>query len=355
MAETSPQRLYGRCPVLAAWSDCNPYPGVVGRTDRRPGQERAPTRNASFLKIGFIPMPRLQLVDDMVRRLIAVGIRQGAHVGILMDTCPDAVIAIAALSRLGAVAVLLTPDDDLATAVQMCEVAGIITEPAGVGGGRDHRRPSADVGEHPCPESDRVVALGQLNVSDTGLPHWYRPNRGWHWMSPSCSSAPPVGAASSKRSPIIGGRCRPSQRPQPPLSTGVTRSIALHHLHHPSALMVGLGRALAGGSRIALAGGVDPVRFADEIHRYGVTVVVYHGPCCASWWTLPPPELHERHPIRLFIRSRNADPGLWHKVTSRFAPARVLEFYASTEGTRCWPTSPVSRSDQETATGQQQD
>lgn len=39
--------------------------------------------------------------------------------------------------------------------------------------------------------------------------------------------------------------------------------------------MVGLGGALAGGSRIALTRGVDPSRFADEVHRYGVTVVAY--------------------------------------------------------------------------------
>ena len=70
-----------------------------------------------------------QRIDDAVRSLIAVGIRQGAHVGVLMDTCPDAVTAIAALSRIGAVAVLLPPDDDLAAAVQLCDVADIITTP----------------------------------------------------------------------------------------------------------------------------------------------------------------------------------------------------------------------------------
>ena len=48
-------------------------------------------------------------IDDAVRGLIAVGIRQGAHIGVLMDTSPSAVTAIAALSRLGAVAVLLPP------------------------------------------------------------------------------------------------------------------------------------------------------------------------------------------------------------------------------------------------------
>ena len=41
-----------------------------------------------------------------------------------------------------------------------------------------------------------------------------------------------------------------------------------------------------------------------------------------------PGERH--HPVRLFIGS-GMPRGLWRRVERRFAPARVLEFYASTE------------------------
>jgi len=68
-------------------------------------------------------------VNNVVRGLIEVGVRQGAHVGVLMETRPSALVAIAALSRLGAVAVLMPPDVDLATAARL----------GGVSGG--HRRP----------------------------------------------------------------------------------------------------------------------------------------------------------------------------------------------------------------------
>ncbi|OBK32370.1 hypothetical protein A5658_16835 [Mycobacterium sp. 1245111.1] len=47
--------------------------------------------------------------------------------------------------------------------------------------------------------------------------------------------------------------------------------------------------------------------------------------------TVTAPELQEHHPIRLFIGA-GMPFGLWHRVTERFASARVLEFYASTEG-----------------------
>jgi putative long chain acyl-CoA synthase len=66
------------------------------------------------------------------------------------------------------------------------------------------------------------------------------------------------------------------------------------------------------------------------VRRYGVTVVSYT-------WTLmhdlieAPPQPGERyHPVRLFIGS-GMPGGVWRRVEERFAPARVLEFYASTE------------------------
>ncbi len=102
-------------------------------------------------------------------------------------------------------------------------------------------------------------------------------------------------------------------------------------LHHPSGLMVSLGGAVAGGSRIALTRGVDPTGSPTRSTVTGSRWCPTPGPCCANWWRLPRPSLQEHHPIRLFIGA-GMPIGLWHKVTDRFAPARVLEFYASTEG-----------------------
>src|SRR4029450_7710050 len=69
-------------------------------------------------------------INNVVRGLIEVGVRQGAHVGVLMETRPSALVAIAALSRLGAVAVLMPPDADLATVVRLGSVSDIIADPS---------------------------------------------------------------------------------------------------------------------------------------------------------------------------------------------------------------------------------
>jgi putative long chain acyl-CoA synthase len=275
-------------------------------------------------------------IDDAVRGLIAVGVRQGAHIGVLMGTSPIAVTAIAALSRLGAVAVLLPPDDDLAAAIQLCEVADIVTDPhhlaaAAATGARvlvlGHGR-TADLGRA---ESDQVVELDRLDLSGARLPQWYRPNPG------RASDVAFVFFSTT------GGRrvVKEVTNHRWALSAYGTAAAAaldrgdtiycLTSLHHPSGLMVSLGGAVAGGSRIALTRGVDPTRFADEIHRYGVTVVTYTWAMLRELVEATSPELAEHHPIRLFIGA-GMPIGLWHKVADRFAPARVLEFYASPEG-----------------------
>jgi putative long chain acyl-CoA synthase len=275
-------------------------------------------------------------IDEVVRGLIAVGIRQGAHIGVLMDTSPSAVVAIAALSRLGAVAVLLPPDDDLAAAVQLCEVADMVTDP-------HHLAAAAATGAralvlgHVCTEdlgrteSDRVVELDRLDLSAERLPQWYRPNPGrasdlaFVFFSTTGGRRVVKEVTNHRWALSAYGTATAAA-----LGRGDT-IYCLTPLHHPSGLMVGLGGAVAGGSRIALNGGVNPSRFADEVHRYGVTVVSYTWAMLLELVDATSPELQENHPIRLFIGA-GMPIGLWHKVTDRFAPARVLEFYASTEG-----------------------
>jgi putative long chain acyl-CoA synthase len=275
-------------------------------------------------------------IDEVVRGLIAVGIRQGAHIGVLMDTSPSAVAAIAALSRLGAVAVLLPPDDDLAAAVRLCEVADMVTDPhhlaaAAATGARvlilGHGR-SADLGRT---ESNRVVELDRLDLSAERLPQWYRPNPGrasdlaFVFFSTTGGRRVVKEVTNHRWALSAYGTATAAA-----LGRGDT-IYCLTPLHHPSGLMIGLGGAVAGGSRIALTRGVDPTRFADEVHRYGVTVVSYTWAMLLELVDATSPELQEHHPIRLFIGA-GMPIGLWHKVADRFAPARVLEFYASTEG-----------------------
>jgi putative long chain acyl-CoA synthase len=278
-------------------------------------------------------------INNVVRGLIEVGVRQGAHVGVLMETRPSALVAIAALSRLGAVAVLMPPDADLPTAARLGAVSEIIADPSNLdaaraldmrvlvlGGGeaRDlHLEENGDVTD--------VVDMEKIDPDAVELPGWYRPNPGL------ARDLAFIGFSS------IGGEfvARQITNFRWALSAFGTASAAnlgrgdtvycLTPLHHQSGLLVALGGAVVGGSRIALSRGLRPDRFVQEIRQYGVTVVSYTWAMLRDVIDDPSFSLTGSHPVRLFIGS-GMPTGLWKRVVDVFAPARVVEFFATTDG-----------------------
>lgn len=279
-------------------------------------------------------------IDNVVRGLIKVGVRQGDHVGVMMETRPSALVAIAALSRLGAVAVLLPQVDDPSEEVRLGEVAEIIVDPQHVhaaaatgcrilvlGGGGAERDIATDSGV----AGVDVIDMERIDPDAVELPGWYQPNPGL---------ARDLAFILFSRS---GGRSEPKliTNHRWALSAFGTASAAaltrgdtvycITPLHHPSGLLTSVGGAVAGGSRIALSRGFDPDQFDAEVLRYGVTVVSYTWTMLRALIQRPQPEGEARYPIRLFMGS-GMPRGLWRRVIERYAPAKVLEFYASTEG-----------------------
>ncbi|MBP2193453.1 AMP-binding protein [Nocardia goodfellowii] len=275
-------------------------------------------------------------IDNVVRGLISAGIRPVARVGVLMETRPSALATVAALSRLGAVAVLLPPGSDLKRAIELTGITTLVTDPenlrhAEATGTRVLVLGGGNARQLDLPTSDRVIDLEQIDPARVRLPDWYRPDPG---LARELAFVLVTGTGDRLETKYISNH-------RWALSAFGTASAAdldrrdtvycLAPLHHSSGLLVSLGGAIAGGSRIALARSLDPARFAEEVHRYGVTVVTY------TWTMLRDildagvfPAGHS-HPIRLFIGS-GIPAGLWRRTTEQFAPARVLEFYASIEG-----------------------
>ena len=220
-------------------------------------------------------------INNVVRGLIEVGVRQGAHVGVLMETRPSALVAIAALSRLGAVAVLMPPDVDLADrgparrryrrsspipsnleAARRLDMRVLV-----LGGGESRDLDLSD-------DAD-VVDMEKIDPDVVDLPGWYRPNPGL------ARDLAFVGFSS------IGGElvARQITNYRWALSAFGTASAAnlgrgdtvycLTPLHHQSGLLVSLGGAVVGGSRIALSRGLrpGPVRAGDPpVRRDGGVV-----------------------------------------------------------------------------------
>ncbi|MDI9930180.1 alpha/beta fold hydrolase [Rhodococcus sp. IEGM 1354] len=274
-------------------------------------------------------------IDNVVRGLISVGVRPASRIGVLMETRPSALAAIAALSRIGAVPVLLQPGSDLTAALRTVDVDTVIADPENaaaavpvapnvlvLGGGETRRLE--------VPDGYEVIDLEAIDPDAVRLPAWFEPDPGrarelaMILFTTTDRGLEPRYITNHRWALSAFGTATTAA-----LGPGDT-VYCLAPLHHSAGILVTIGGALAGGSRIALSRGLDPERFREEVYRYGVTVVSYT-------WTMMQQIVDEGrfpvdtgHPVRLFIGS-GMPVGLWRRTLAKFTPARVLEFYASTE------------------------
>ncbi|CAN5425546.1 acyl-CoA synthetase [soil metagenome] len=275
-------------------------------------------------------------INNVVRGLIEVGVRQGDHVGVLMETRPSALVAIAALSRLGAVAVLMPPDGDLAAAARLGGVAEILTDPPNLdaalqlslqvlvlGGG--------DLRDLDLPDDAEVIDMEKTAPAAVELPGWYRPN-------PGLARDRAFVAFSNAGGKLVAKQISNYRWALSAFGTASAAALGrsdtvycLTPLQHQSGLLVALGGAVVGGARIALSRGLKPDTFVQEVRRYGVTVVTYTWAMLRDVIDDPDFALHGNHPVRLFIGS-GMPAGLWQRVTDAFSPAQVVEFFATTDG-----------------------
>ncbi len=276
-------------------------------------------------------------IDNVARGLISIGVRQGEHVGVLMGPRPSALAVVVAISRVGAVAVLMRPDGDLEREARLGQVERIIADPerarlaAGPGsvhtfvlGGGGRVGGDLDFGD---PD---VIDMEAIDPGAVKLPRWYRPNPG---RAGDLAFILFSGEGENTRANRITNRRWAQSAFGTASSAALTPADTLYSvtpISHPSGLMVGIGGAIVGGARLAMARRFEVSTFWEEIRRYGVTAATYTWTLLDEMVDAPPQPAERHHPLRLFIGS-GMPRGLWRRVEQRFKPARVVEFYASTE------------------------
>jgi putative long chain acyl-CoA synthase len=275
-------------------------------------------------------------INNVVRGLIDVGVRQGTRVGVLMETRPSALVAIAALSRLGAVAVLMPPDVDLAAAARLGAVSEIIADPTHLEAARSLPMRvlvlgGGDVRHLDVSDDADVIDMERIDPDLVALPGWYRPN-------PGLARDLAFVAFSSVDGDLVARQITNYRWALSAFGTASAANLGrgdtvycLTPLHHQSGLLVSLGGAVVGGARIALSRGLRPDRFLQEIRQYGVSVVSYTWAMLREVIDDPSFRLSGGHPVRLFIGS-GMPTGLWERVVDIFSPAHVVEFFSTTDG-----------------------
>ncbi|MGQ0626285.1 MAG: AMP-binding protein [Sporichthyaceae bacterium] len=266
-------------------------------------------------------------IDAVVRGLLLHGVTQGEHVGILMGTRPSAVTAVAALNRLGAVAVLLRPGVDLSTEIELGQPRHIVSDP-------EHAAAAAQRAAGPLLV---LGAAGQARTLPTGavdleaveadrvrLPRDFLANPG-RGTDLACLLFDGTGT-STRAVPVTNSRLvRAAYATARGTGIGPRDTVlSLLPVHHPAGLLTGVGGAVAGGARLAMSTASSPADFWDEVRRYGVSVVA-----CAPQWLQElvaaeagVAELH--HPVRLFVGT-DLSPALTRRTRNRFPGTDVVE------------------------------
>jgi putative long chain acyl-CoA synthase len=287
-------------------------------------------------------------VDAVVKGLIACGVRSGTRVAVMMKSRPSHLSVVAAINRLGAVSVLISPetaDDLMVRALELGEAELVIVDPENAA--RTRAQTSIKVlvlggvgeqGETAPGEvrPPRVIPAGVIDMetidpTTVTLPAWYKPDAG------RARDLAMIFVSSSVHEPgravrITNRRWAFSALGAAAAATLTTRDTVYCclPLHHPSGTLVASGSALASGARLALASRFEPDTFWDEVRRYGVSVVYYAGEMCRRLVDAHYVLGEANNPVRLFAGS-GMRPDVWRRLVDRFGPVGVLELYASTE------------------------
>ncbi len=290
-------------------------------------------------------------VDAIVRGLWSEGVRPGDRIALVMGQRPSYLSAVAALNRLGAVALLIRPDAsvrELRRALQMGEATALITDPERAAAARTVAKMKVLVlggGPERQLSIDGVVDMEAIDPDGVDLPADLQLNAGVARDLAMVLFTPARGTEGDLRTAqVTNGRWAFSALGAAAactLSPDDTVYAALP-LHHAAGILVTVGGALVGGARLALAENVGtgaggfPAHLDDamdpfwaEVRRYGATVIFYAGEMGRSLVLAPFSPRDATNPVRLFAGS-GMRPRVWRELRSRFEVG-VLEFYASTE------------------------
>jgi putative long chain acyl-CoA synthase len=274
-------------------------------------------------------------VSNVVRGLLHAGVRPGDRVGVVMGSRPSFLTMVTALSRLGAVAVIAPPESpvqEIAAALERAGVRVIASDPehgARVQGAvrRDVLVLGGGGGQRALPAG--LVDMEAIDPKAVELPRGFEENAGrardlaMILLRPGERGELRAAAITNHRWALsaLGAAAACTLKPSDTVYCCIP-------LHHPTGILVSVGAAVIGGTRLALGERFAPETFLAELRRYGATVVFYAGEMLRALLAEPPGRGDRTLPVRLFAGS-GMRPALADRLKDRFG-VPVMEFYGGT-------------------------
>jgi fatty-acyl-CoA synthase len=280
----------------------------------------------------------LARVNVYARWALRAGIGKGDAVALMMRNRPDYFALWLGLTRVGAIAALVSPDlksAALAHALKVSRATRLIVD----GDLADLASVACRLSSVPLPicvhEGERA-GLPSLQAEIAGLddsplaagegPHVTLDDRALRIFTSGTTGLPKAAEVSHRRivvwshwfAGLAGLR-------------GADRHYNCLPMHHSVGGVVAVGAPLVNGGSVAIAERFSASRFFDDVARFECTSFQYIGELCRYLAAAPQNSGTSWRGLRLAL-GNGLNPDVWRAMLDRFGPIRVLEFYASTEG-----------------------
>lgn len=279
--------------------------------------------------------------NDTANRYAAVlsghGVRPGHVVGIMLRNSPDAVLAMLAVVKCGAVAGMINYNQRsellahsiglLDASVVVCE-ADLIEEIAGaVSAATSDFDSGAEVTNLISVEKLAALAGNKSAANPPSAGEVQARDPAFYIFTSGTTGHPKASVMTHQRwLRALAGFSGLGVR----LRGNDTLYCALP-LYHNNALTVALSSVIDAGAALALGRSFSVSRFWDEVIAMDATAFIYIGELCRYLLNQPPKPTDRAHKVKVIV-GNGLRPDIWEEFTERFGIKRVVEFYAASEG-----------------------
>ncbi|MGH8530531.1 MAG: long-chain-acyl-CoA synthetase [Nevskiales bacterium] len=271
------------------------------------------------------------------------GVRRGDVVSINMNNCPEIVVTMCAVAKLGAVAAMINTSQR----AESLKHSLTLVKPKLIVAGEDQLEAMATVQDLDTDYAGRLFCV--RSAATKAIPH------GWIDLAAAAAACPATNPDSTQQVQLKD----PCFYIYTSGTTGLPKASVMSHyrwyraalgtarltlsltpddvyycclpLYHSNATNFALGPTLVSGAALAIGRKFSASGFWIEARAQRATVFNYIGEMLRYLLNQPPRADDRQHQVRM-VFGNGLRPDLWNAFKTRFSIERIYEFYGSSEG-----------------------